>query len=316
MSDSVDRVFVHALNTVKRIPRTGSARPPETDRLKLYGLYKQSMEGDVERVMRKPQGDNKDEISEREKWEAWNSHAGLSRTEAKRQYISTLIETMHRYATTTPEARELVAELEFVWDQIKTNSASSSASSPDQKARSQALQQASVSGYGISRAQRTEGDGLQLLRPLSEEDEGEEHDPDEIDQTCPGAFEDDDAISAAIDRPLLSDLDVRNRKWRKRVEQALVKMTVEIAALREQIVARGLRDRRRRNGVWAWMIWFVWASMRHLLVDATLLAVLILWSRKTGNGRIERNLQMLLYWVKQRVGGLQIPRFVRISESH
>lgn len=43
MSDSVDRVFVHALNTVKRIPRTGTARPPAAERLKLYGLYKQSM---------------------------------------------------------------------------------------------------------------------------------------------------------------------------------------------------------------------------------------------------------------------------------
>lgn len=39
----VDRVFVHALNTVKRIPRTGTARPPAAERLKLYGLYKQSM---------------------------------------------------------------------------------------------------------------------------------------------------------------------------------------------------------------------------------------------------------------------------------
>lgn len=39
----LDRVFVHALNTVKRIPRTGTARPPTAERLKLYGLYKQSM---------------------------------------------------------------------------------------------------------------------------------------------------------------------------------------------------------------------------------------------------------------------------------
>jgi acyl-CoA-binding protein len=39
----LDRVFVHALNTVKRIPRTGTARPPAAERLKLYGLYKQSM---------------------------------------------------------------------------------------------------------------------------------------------------------------------------------------------------------------------------------------------------------------------------------
>jgi hypothetical protein len=32
---------------------------------------------------------------------------------------------MHEYASQTPEACELVAELEFVWDQIKFNAASS-----------------------------------------------------------------------------------------------------------------------------------------------------------------------------------------------
>ncbi|RDI87719.1 hypothetical protein Vi05172_g2533 [Venturia inaequalis] len=42
MSDSVDRVFSHALNTVNKI-RTGSGKPPASIRLKLYGLYKQSM---------------------------------------------------------------------------------------------------------------------------------------------------------------------------------------------------------------------------------------------------------------------------------
>ena len=68
---NTDRVFVHALNTVKRIPRTGSARPPDADRLKLYGLYKQSTEGDVEGVMAKPSGRGSgagDGISELDKW--------------------------------------------------------------------------------------------------------------------------------------------------------------------------------------------------------------------------------------------------------
>jgi len=63
-----DRVFVHALNTVKKIPRTGSARPPPADRLKLYGLYKQSMEGDVNGVMERPSGEGEDVQAEREKW--------------------------------------------------------------------------------------------------------------------------------------------------------------------------------------------------------------------------------------------------------
>lgn len=65
-----DRVFVHALNTVKRIPRTGSARPPPSDRLKLYGLYKQSMEGSVEGMMKRPEGLGPDEVAEQEKWYA------------------------------------------------------------------------------------------------------------------------------------------------------------------------------------------------------------------------------------------------------
>ncbi|OJZ88362.1 hypothetical protein ASPFODRAFT_44012 [Aspergillus luchuensis CBS 106.47] len=129
MSDSVDRVFVHALNTVKRIPRTGTARPPASERLKLYGLYKQSMEGDVEGVMDRPVGNTADVFMECEKWDAWHAQRGLSRTEAKRRYISTLIDTMHNYASQTAEARELVAELEFVWDQIKSNPSSSSMSS-------------------------------------------------------------------------------------------------------------------------------------------------------------------------------------------
>lgn len=68
ISISADRVFVHALNTVKRIPRTGSARPPPADRLRLYGLYKQSTEGDVEGVSRRPEGKDPESAAERDKW--------------------------------------------------------------------------------------------------------------------------------------------------------------------------------------------------------------------------------------------------------
>ena len=38
----LDRVFSHALSTVNKI-RTGAEKPPAATRLKLYGLYKQSM---------------------------------------------------------------------------------------------------------------------------------------------------------------------------------------------------------------------------------------------------------------------------------
>lgn len=47
---------------------------------------------------------------------AWHKEKGLSKWEAKRQYVSALIENMHKYATETPEAQELIKELEQLWD--------------------------------------------------------------------------------------------------------------------------------------------------------------------------------------------------------
>ncbi|KAL9131736.1 MAG: hypothetical protein Q9217_000411 [Psora testacea] len=299
MSDSIDRVFVHALNTVKRIPRTGSARPPESDRLKLYGLYKQSMEGDVEGVVRRPEGGGRDEISEREKWYAQVAKADGHALKAKRQYISTLIETMHHYATNTPEARELVAELEFLWDQIKSNPASSSASSREQVVRSQSMQHDSTSGYAGQGARGDGSSGLRMLRPLSDGDKEDDDILNEMEAGQPNAFEEDEGINAALARPSLSNMDVRNHKWRKRVEQALVKMTIDISALREQMEAMRLGDSRGRNGLWTWVRWLVWALIRHLLVDAALLSALILWARRKRNARLEQGLRLLLYWVKE-----------------
>ncbi|KAI7708009.1 hypothetical protein KC322_g5239, partial [Hortaea werneckii] len=92
MADSVDRVFGHALNTVNKI-RPGSQKPPASDRLALYGLYKQSMEGDVATLSPRPSPATSPSMSaealkkEQEKWDAWKSNEGLSRTEAKRRYI-------------------------------------------------------------------------------------------------------------------------------------------------------------------------------------------------------------------------------------
>lgn len=86
------------------------------------------MEGDVSAIMARPSNPNdSSEIrAEQDKWEAWNAQRGLSKTEAKRRYIELLIDTMHKYASASEEARELVSELEFVWEQIKNNSTTSS----------------------------------------------------------------------------------------------------------------------------------------------------------------------------------------------
>lgn len=44
----------------------------------------------------------------KKKWDAWKREQGLSKTEAKKRYVSYLIETMRVYASGTLEARELL----------------------------------------------------------------------------------------------------------------------------------------------------------------------------------------------------------------
>ena len=94
-------------------------RPPADSRIKLYGLYKQATEGNVDGVMPRPVGFTLEDEGAKKKWDAWKREEGVSRTEAKRRYISYLIETMRIYASGTLEARELLSELEYLWDQIK-----------------------------------------------------------------------------------------------------------------------------------------------------------------------------------------------------
>ncbi|MCJ1433828.1 hypothetical protein MMC27_003193 [Xylographa pallens] len=296
MSDSVDRVFVHALNTVKRIPRIGSARPPSAERLKLYGLYKQSMEGDVAGVMARPDEEGARGTGEVEKWDAWSAQHGLSRTAAKRRYISTLIATMHTYASSTPEARALVAELEFVWDQIRANEA---ASSDDSHPSPPQLQHSTTRPEEPS-PQRP---GMRLLRPISS---GDDASLDSVDKEEEGGEE------GVFDRGVgLRDLtydrhpggggadyDVRNRKWRVRMERAVVQLGAEVAALREGVEARRgwgevLGGGRRKRGWWAFVTWLLWAVVRHVMVDVVVGVGVVAWVRR------QRVRDVLGAWVRE-----------------
>ncbi|KAI1741066.1 acyl-CoA binding protein [Xylaria scruposa] len=279
MADSVDRVFVHALSTVKKIPKTGALRPPPSDRLRLYGLYKQAMEGDVDGVMDRPRsgsGLDGDELQrEKDKWDAWNSQSGLSRTEAKRRYVEALIDTMHRYAN-TPDASELVAELEFVWNQIKNNSPSSSNSSP--KGRSSFADprrfQKPLSG--------TEGP-MKMLSPMSEDDTAEHRYRDQQ--------EDEEEEE--------SDFVKKGDRWSQKVEQALVRLSTEIAALREQITTgREWRAKKERT-VPARIGWVLLLIAKHFAIDVFILTVVLIWMRKRKDRRLEDQVRAILRIVRE-----------------
>ncbi|KMP04071.1 hypothetical protein CIRG_03762 [Coccidioides immitis RMSCC 2394] len=349
MSDSVDRVFVHALNTVKKIPRTGSARPPPADRLKLYGLYKQSMEGNVEGVMDRPSGDGADVQAEKEKWNAWYAQKNLSRTEAKRRYITTLIETMHRYAAPTPEARELISELEFVWDQIKSNTASSSSSSPVQMVRPHHLH--SHGNYDSIGGRMARADDnqmgrhsgrdsrLRVLSPVSQpeeqmmrrrnydrmpgeeqgdEDEDDDEDEEEFQEARDSFYgdEDQDEDDVRQQRPHI-DLDIdrekRSRRWRRRVEQALTKMTAEIAAMRELMETRAQHNGRRRT-IWVWVKWLVWLAIKQICWDIVLLGVICVWLRLRGDRRVEERIKYIWAEFKKRLSKVRFRRYLTLAE--
>ncbi|KAF1844486.1 uncharacterized protein K460DRAFT_335227 [Cucurbitaria berberidis CBS 394.84] len=374
MSDSVDRVFSHALNTVNKI-RTGSQKPPSATRLRLYGLYKQAMEGDVDGIMERPEGNGDIEQRAREKWDAWKQQNSLSRTEAKRRYITTLIETMHKYASPSPDSRELVAELEFVWDQVKSNVPSSSSSSPLQTLSQTGMHMPQNYGSQLGQSGRAamaqgsdiggkanDGDiddqPLRVKSPMSQSEEDLEEEEAEIEreefvdapdsqynpnaedvgvqtdlqnlrrqqpipmgtptpaprmrsivpQPIPmPAFTSIPATKAAATAP--QHESAADQKWRKRVEQALVKMTAEVAALREQLEARRLFSHsphyRLFRGLWRW----AWAAIKHFAVDAFILCIVLLWMRRKKDRRLEGAIRVLLgdaVAQVQRVGGVKL----------
>ncbi|CAG9944346.1 unnamed protein product [Clonostachys rosea f. rosea IK726] len=282
MADSVDRVFVHALNTVKKIPKTGASRPPPADRLRLYGLYKQAMEGDVDGVMERPwsmPGASMEDLQkEKDKWDAWNSQRGLSRTESKRRYVEALIDTMHRYAT-TPDARELVTELEFVWNQIKHNSPTASDASPKASTTSRRFEEPPHDGDAPMR----------VLNPMSELDEAERRSQKLMEMDD----EDDEDAGHAIARS--------SNRWQRTIERAITNLSAEVAALREQITSgREWRSKKQRSFP-AWIEWLSWAVLKHLVIDCFVLGLVLLWMRKRKDRRLEDLVRAALTLIREYV---------------
>jgi len=171
------------------------------------------------------------------------------------------------------DARELVAELEFVWDQIKNNSASSSGSSPGR----------GISSYTTQPRQfahpQSGNDGpMRILSPMSEDDEAERESERRL-----GYNEfDDEGVDFNE-----GNKDKKTTKWRRTVELALVKMTAEIAALREQIATGREYQGKRRRSLGRWIGWLMWAVVKHFFVDVVVLGVVLLWMRRRKDRRVE-----------------------------
>lgn len=278
--------------------------------------------------------------------DAWKQQNGLSRTEAKRRYITTLIDTMHKYASPSPDSRELVAELEFVWDQVKSNVPSSSSSSPLRTLDSLGLhippnyaQISSGSVKGKARAVAEDDDGpLQIRSPMSQSEEELEEDEAELEKEefhdAPDSQYNPNSEHAAVQTDLEPQEPVRypstpsksralipkptppppqespsDQKWRKRVEQALVKMTAEVAALREQLESRRLFSHSPKF-IFFRSIWrFLLGSLKHIAIDMIILGIILLWMRRKKDRRLEGAIRVLFgdaVAQVQKVGGAQL----------
>lgn len=182
--------------------------------------------------------------------------------------------------TANSDARELVAELEFVWDQIKNNSITSSkesgGSSPPRP----------VDTRQFSRSQSGGKDGpMRILSPMSQDEDSEPPiDPD--------------IYNDPEDEP-----DKKNKRWKAQVEAAMVKMTAEMAALREQIATGREWRTRKTKTIGAWLAWFFWVVLRHVAIDMTVLAAVLFWLRKKKDRRFEdlvrESLKLLREYLRQ-----------------
>lgn len=128
---TVDAAFTKAVATIKQLtsgPNALKTPPPERRHL-LYGLFKQSMEGNVDGMMPRPPngGDNASKTAQ-SKWDAWKSQEGLTKQQAKLEYVRCLLDTMH--ALRPKEMKETPpawVELEKVYEEASL-SASANAS--------------------------------------------------------------------------------------------------------------------------------------------------------------------------------------------
>lgn len=227
---------------------------------------------------------------------------------------------MHKYASPSPDARELVAELEFVWDQVKSNVPSSSSSSPHQTLGMPSYPTLGSSGESQEfppQQSHTKGGQLRMLNPAG--DEGADDKDEFVDAQDSGGNEDvydAETRDNLRDRPTSHARSASDKQWRRRVEQALVKMTAEVAALREQLESRRLFQHTRRRTLFAWIGWFVWFSVKLMAADMVILGIILLWMRRKKDRRLEGAIRVLLgdaVVQMQRVGSQQVANIGKIQ---
>lgn len=174
------------------------------------------------------------------------------------------------------DGRELVSELEFVWNQIKHNSPSATDSSPQAAAPPRRFTQPMSGSDGP----------MKMLSPMSEQDEAELRSQRQMDLE---------------DREMGHDVSVGSGRSQRKMERAITKLSAEVAALREQIsTGREWRSKKDRSFP-SWLGWLIWSIMKHLLIDCVILSLILVWMRRRKDRRLEDLVRAALTLVREYV---------------
>ena len=249
---------------------------------------------------------------------------------------------MHKYASSSPESRELVSELEFVWDQVKSNVPSSSSSSPVQtlgmpldisrhgeppKYRSRSKEREQQRESKISDSQ------IRLMSPVSRdqlaaEAEAEEQEEEEFVDAPDSQFDEGPSPPRNIDAILSSPggsppgeekrpkvrrkstaIPSADEKWKKSISASIIKLTAELAAVREQLESRRLFAHTLQFRIARFVTKAIWGIVKHIALDILFLGIVLLWLRSKKDRRFEGAIRVLLgdaVAQVQRVGEKQL----------
>lgn len=272
---------------------------------------------------------------------AWHQERDLPCTEAKRRYITTLIDVMRRNASHNHEAQNLIAELEELWDPVANAAPSPPASSPGafQLNTSQDEDEDESDDFGIGRANwSSAGSRLRVVSPrnirqerlisnrdtdgreIEADEDDDDDDDDEEFQEARNTLDTEEApqINHDNEKDSLERLGerrslMRDRAWRRRVGNSLNQISTELAALREQMQESRRRHHRQRENFFKWVRILGWPVLKHFIWDLFALLCLLVCMRLRGDRRLERWIraiwtptgQRLMPWTRRCTSGSQ-----------
>ncbi|RMZ87392.1 hypothetical protein DV736_g5380, partial [Chaetothyriales sp. CBS 134916] len=304
-----DRVFSHALATVRRLPRTGSSRPPPSARLRLYGLYKQSMEGDVDAILPRPTLPPPSPPLSQQQPHATDAHDQTTATMMAQQDASKNGgSALMRYGSRQLRTREAQAEIEK-WDAWHACKGMSRTAAKKAYIRT-LIETMKEYASGTQESRELVGE-LEFVWRQSEADyEGGGGSVVANEEVIDGS----ESASAPSSSPrrahrMVSTRNNNNNNDLTGVEAHLRHLSTEIAALREQLSSRyllapsGYSPYVYQHLSFRWRLWYkmlalvrwaMWMAVRQALIQLSLLGLVVVYGRWKGDRRLET-------WLRHRV---------------